>query len=380
MNLETQRPSEVGELEELTFDNNIHTGNANRSTNRLIKGLRDLDVQLTQPAEIYIENLPSSKSKQLGEDHFQRTMSLSISTTEVPHSIGLPTNGSFDLVRDDSLLTAMNSNYYVHAHMHLDGQPFRIAMFVEPKGNEPYKVDLVMPTSLQLNKGMLLESLTPNFTTIGFIHDLAHRPQHRDRLSAIAQKRIPAQVLEGSRGRRSSVKGHETPEGFNTNVDLYVQSPNSEDFLKCYEVELFSKDGKKNPENTTEIAPESVWQEKENHFCIIGAVNTSFPLVPVGIDKIARLTMRIHSQSASDTASELLGDLPISIDGTNQRYATGYLEDGNVELLFKPEWGKNNAALVYRKTSSKRISAKEIRDAVVGLSSLKNDIMQRLAA
>ena len=143
---------------------------------------------------------------------------------------------------------------------------------------------------------------------------------------------------------------------------------------------MFDKFGNKNPEYTTEISPESIWQENERHFCMIGKNDTSFPLIPLDISRIASLTVRIHRQStATDIASELLADLPISIDGANQWFAKGSSEKGEVELLFKPEWGENNTRLVYRKSSKQRISPKEIHSAVVAMSGFKNDIMQRLA-
>jgi hypothetical protein len=59
---------------------------------------------------------------------------------------------------------------------------------------------------------------------------------------------------------------------------------------------------------------------------------------------------------------------------------TGYLDRDRVELLFNPKWGTDNTRLVCRKSSTERISPKEIYSAVVGLSALKNNLIQRLAA
>ena len=66
MSLEVQRPSGVTVFEELTFDeltfdNKIHRGNVKRSTHRLLTGLDNLGVHLTQPAEVTIKDVPPPK-------------------------------------------------------------------------------------------------------------------------------------------------------------------------------------------------------------------------------------------------------------------------------------------------------------------------------
>lgn len=383
---------------ELTEDKKLYPNNTASSTNGLLKNLGNLGISLTTKAVLQISNSVND-DRRIGVkiDLFRSTSTQEFTTftmhtlryhyflmDKVPNLHPLPIFPSSklsDLIADDYHISTDHSLSLLQADMDLLGEPFRMTMLNEPRGEFPYKLNLVIPTHIPQGREVSLDTLPLNFRSVGFTYDLAHYPQHRDILSAIAQKRIPAQVLESDRSHTSSVKGHETPEGINTIIHLYLQDPSPQSFLKCYEVELSALDGKINPDNTEEIVPESHWQEEENHYCMIGAANTSFPLVPVGIDKIARLELRIHYQDTSpDTTSELLGDLPISIDGRNQWFAEGCFEKGKVELSHKPEWGENNAAFVYRQTSSKRISPKEIHAAVVGLSTLKKAVTERLAA
>ena len=113
----------------------------------------------------------------------------------------------------------------------------------------------------------------------------------------------------------------------------------------------------------------------------------TYPLFPIKeLGEISTLTMGIYYDGRiadPKRVHRLLKGFPMSIDGTNQWYATGYLGDdngdGKVELLFKPEWGENNTRLVYRKSSSKRISPEQIHMAVVEMTALKKNVTESLA-
>lgn len=107
----------------------------------------------------------------------------------------------------------------------------------------------------------------------------------------------------------------------------------------------------------------------------------SYPLVPINLDKISKLAMGIsYHGDRPQVMFDLLADLPLSIDGANQWYATGGNSlNGLFEILFKPEWDENNTAFVYRQSSSKRISPKEIHKALTTMIAVKTTLTQKSA-
>jgi len=358
MSLERQRPTEITKSQQ--------SENAGLGTERILKGLGNLGVQFNQPAEIAIRNLP-----------------LTLEPISVPASrtvTFLPYLDETNLVYDSPIMINSGSYYFIKADALFEDQPFRMSIFTGHKGREhrgPDTLILYLPFAIKSNKEMLLGDLPPNFTSVGFSYDFSRNPQLKNRLSAVARKRIPVEVVSGH--ERSLVIGQDTPEGIKTRISLNLQNPNPQNHLKCYEVEVFSG-GNKNSPNTPQIAPETIWQAQENHYCMVDG--KSYPLVPIELDKISKLTMEIsYHGDTPQVMFDLLGNFPLSIDWTNQWYAsTGRpFEIGNVVLLFKPEWGDENAALTYRQDSSKRISANAIHSAVIQLSTLKKDLTERLA-
>lgn len=360
-----------------TPDRKIHTGNARRSAFRLLKGLDDLGAQISEP-KISIINIPVRREKQLDET-WSITRSTASISTGIPHAIESPLvqrEGKMDVVSNVHMKWVGNSAYYVSADVLLDNQSFHILSGVEPKVSRSYSLSIATSTELPSNKELLLESLPTIFNSIGFLYDLKDNPQHKERLSAVARKRIPAEIVQ--RDRRSSAIGLETPEGIDASIRLFLQNPNPQNFLKCYEVEIFSE-GTKNSPNTPKVAPETIWQPKENHYCM--AEGDSYPFVPIEIDKLSRLAMTVRYAGDSPQAMfDLLGDLPLSMNWANQWYATtGDSQMDSLGILYKPEWGKGNARFVYRKTSSERITPQDIRNILTQMNAVKKDTTERLA-
>lgn len=372
---------------EVTPDRKIHRGNAYRSAQRLFRGLDRLGLQLTKPYKV--TGMDISTPKLTPGEEYNNVFSETI--VEIPYHVTSIYPSDKELIKNSTHDWRGNSFYSIAANMDYKYQPLSMLMDVEPNRYEKYKLSLVMRTRIAMGQEVSLDWLPLNFRSVGFKYDFHNNPKHRERLSEFSKKRVDMDIVSGDPMKRSAIFGYQTPNGINAVSRLYLQSPNYFRRLKCYEVELFGQEvrqGKKRfLDNTEEIVPESHWQDNENHYCMSGDEALTFPLFPLELDRISTLSMKIHHDDRRGDPKmihRLLKGFPLSVEGTNQWYATGYLGDdyeaGNVELLFKREWGNTNAALVYHQTSSKRIPPEEIYNVVVGMNSLKTAITERLAA
>lgn len=350
--------------------------NAQRDAQRLLGRLGRLGLRLTEQYKV------TARKYDIG---------VSMQIVEIPHATLYPfilyPYDNKELIQDSTDVWKYNSFYFIDANMKLNTQPFSMHIDVEPKRYEPYKLSLVMATHIPQEKEVSLGLLPLNFSSVGFRYDFIRNPEHRERISEFSEKRVDMDMVNGDPLKPSGIFGRQTPNGIDVVSILHLQTPNHSRYLKCYEVELFGTEvglGRKRfLHNTKEIVPESDYQEKERHFCMTGDKETlTYPLFPIKLDKISRLAMEIsYHGDTPQVMFDLLGDLPLSIDGINQWYAPGGNSlNGRFEMLFKPEWGKNNTALVYHQFSPKRISPEQIHSAVVGLSTLKKDLTERLAA
>lgn len=354
--------------EETTVPKRIRVDTARISTKRLIRGLRDLGVEvLTGYFNVY--DAPPIKRGYFAENH-------EIAITFAKFNVDIPVGNGYgfgELIVDKSFDSANQSALIFDANLRFNNQPVRMHTVYTLRDKYNHELNLVMPVTISANREALLESLPPDFTTAALSYDFVHNPQYRDRLSAVAQKRIPVQIVNGGR-----VTGKVTPAGIDTQIQLNLQNPDPKNHLRCYEVEIFEGENKNVPQ-TTDVASEVIWQPKENHFCMVGG--ESYPLIPVKLNEISKLKMVINYRGDSlKVATDLLGDLPLSIDGTNQWYATREIPGGSLQLLFKPEWGESNAALVFNKVSPKRIFPKEIHGALMQMCVLRKSVTERLAA
>lgn len=387
-------------------EKNIMPSDAYRSSIGMLKELNSLGINLAQPCQLQVfksvrpndliglveeitlnNNNDTNKQQSTTYTFYTVDALMKRISTDVPHSVLLRPFLNSELIVEQSAKWTPHSNSIFEAHMDFADQPFRLVTRKEPNGQIPYELSLVMPTHIPKNQEVSLDLLPLNFRSVGFSYDFLRNPEHRERTSEFSERRVEmdmVMVREDLPFKQSGIFGHQTPNGINAILKLYLQTPNPSHHLKCYEVELFGLDGKKNLDNTQEIVPESDWQEKERHYCMTGDKETlTYPLFPIKeLGTISTLVMEVHYDAKRDDprrVHKLLQGFPLSVDGQNQWYATGYLGDGNVELLFKPEWGEDNARLVYRKSSKERISAEQIHSAVVGLSSLKNAVAERLS-
>jgi len=367
---------------ELTKDKKIHRGNASRSAQRLFRGLDALGLQFTEQYKVTGTDLPLLPKSSRGEYNIVLLESIA----EIPHAILFPLDRN-ELILDSTHDWKGNSFYSIEANIDYNSHPFRMFMDVEPKGYEKFRLSLVTSTHIPQEREISLDLLPLDFRSVGFRYDFLRNPEHRKRLSEFYERRLDMDMVSGDPRTQSAMFGRQTPNGITAVSRLYLQTPNPNRYLKCYEVELFGEESgqgrKRFLDSTEEIVPESHWQEDERHYCMTGDKETStYPLFPIEeLDLVSTLSMEIHYDDKSDDPTlvhELLRGFPLSI-GTNQWYATGYLGDGNVELLSKPEWGYDNARLVYHQKAKKRITPKEIHSAVVGLNALRTAITERLA-
>ncbi|MEK7517504.1 MAG: hypothetical protein AAB583_03055 [Patescibacteria group bacterium] len=371
----------------LDADKKINQKSAEDNANKLFKDLKGLGLEFTDLPESTIVNIPPiSKFKEKAD--YSRlevyTCQLTIPSPKIDISPSI-----LKLISDSTEAVLVKSTYIVGVDMLLHDQPFQLFMHVQPEGVWPFSLNLTMPTMLRSNKELLFGSLPPDFTSVGFAYDLTHNPHYRDRLSSVVQKRVPAEIIDKDLLRKSSVRGEDTPEGVNTIIHLYLQDPSSQSFLECYETERFpqgSSTKNDTPEYVKGFIPEANWQDNENHNCLIPRKSDkTYPLFPsTRLDKISRFTMIVDYRGDSPKVmSNLLKDVPLSIDWTNQWYASTDDElsrRSGLNILYKPEWGENNTALMYDQISKERISPEQIHRSVVAMIALKKDIMQRLAA
>jgi len=370
----------------LTENGKIHRDNAERSAQSLLQELDSLGLRLTEQHKVTVKDFPLVTTP--GKHNIVPAW-----IVEIPYVILSPLDfDNFDnkeLILDSAPEWIYNRFYSIDANMDYGIQPLSMYMEVEPEDYEPYKLILAMPTHIPQEREISLDMLPLDFRSVGFRYDFRRNPMHRERISEFYEGRVDMDMVSGGRSEKSRIFGSKTPNGIDAISTLFLQTPNPSSHLKCYEVELFgTKVGQGRErflDNTEEIVPESHWQEDEAHYCMTGDKETlTYPLFPIEeLGRISTLSMVIHYNGKNDDPKRiyrLLQGFPLSIDGTNQWYATGYLEGGRVELLVKPEWGEDNARLVYRQQSKKRILPEEIHAAVVGMSALKTAITEGLAA
>ena len=205
---------------------------------------------------------------------------------------------------------------------------------------------------------LLTDALLPQFSYFGFSYDLTKDEQAKEMLSAIAGRRVPAEMMPKT--SRSTVTGEVQEDHFNFGVQVYLQDPDPKSHLTCYEVEMFSPEGQKNIPQTTELVPESLWQEEENHYCMIG--EDGFPLIPVDLARAGRFSFGIRSKASLSIVADLMRGLPLSTHEDNVWFAGRTFSNGKMEILFNPAWEENNLALVYNLTSKKRITPAHIKE------------------
>jgi len=107
----------------------------------------------------------------------------------------------------------------------------------------------------------------------------------------------------------------------------------------------------------------------------------SYPLVPIeDLSRISNLRIFIgYNGDSPEAIFNLLHNLPIDIDG-DQWYAKGRFGRGNLELMYKPEWGEDNSALVYTQNSKRRITPNKIYEVFESMVAVKGTLTEKLMA
>ncbi len=148
---------------------------------------------------------------------------------------------------------------------------------------------------------------------------------------------------------------------------MYFQNHNPRNRLTCYDVKLF---GSYMP--TNEVVAEARWQPEQHHFCITGL--DSFPVVPMPLSHFAKLRLNADYYDASpDVVYDVLGDLPISFNGSNEWYAERLLGRGTLRLKHKADGNK----LVY---GSFQEPIPTMYELVRGMEAVKHSLERRLVA
>lgn len=257
--------------------------------------------------------------------------------------------------------------------MSLDDKPFNMIFLAAPNVSE-YHLYLSLPLSLSISNPITINHLSAMFNRFGFQYDLTE-PGLRERLAPLDYLRVPAEIVNYGRSGRSTLRGRVESAGIKTLINLYLQDSNPEKALNCYEVEIDDGSGSFSAK-TAELAPESIWQVNERHYCMIG--ENGYPFFPVPLERMSELAMVISHDGASPDSLKPLGDVPLSFDGSNQWFASGSLGHGSLELLFKPTWEQSNAALVFHQDSSSRINPDRLYRTMVQMVSTLPNLMKNV--
>jgi len=103
-----------------------------------------------------------------------------------------------------------------------------------------------------------------------------------------------------------------------------------------------------------------------------------YPFFPVPLERMSDLSMVITHVGTSPDSLKLLGDVPLSLNGSNQWFASGSLGHGSLELLFKPTWEQSNAALVFHQDSRSRINPDRLYRTMVQMVSTLPDLIKKV--
>lgn len=222
-------------------------------------------------------------------------------------------------------------------------------MILEIPGTQmPYSLTIVASSKMRLDSPLLLEQLPFVPFEIGVVYSSLKDPLAAELLDGIAGSRIPAFRISGHPYlNRSKVVGHGTRNRLDMHITLYLQDEDRENYLRCYEVELFTRKNK-NPGFTTAVVPESEWQPEENHYCMIDT--GSFPLIPADLARVATLKMSInYDGSSKEGMRDLVGNFPLSASGKNQWYAKFHDRTGTLTVMHSPAWKMANTFFVYER-------------------------------
>ena len=240
------------------------------------------------------------------------------------------------------------------------------------------KLTLVQEFRLKPEREILLSQIPPNFEEIALKYDFTKNPNAQDQMRQLAEKRIPADIVPSDLTYRSAIIGLKDISGYRVNHRLYLQNPNPSDHLRCYEVEVFDNRVKNIPE-TLELSPESIWQDSENHYCL--ADSDTFPFIPFDLSKAASFTMRIRAKEALNSqVRSLIGDIPLSIDGSNEWYAVCKIDNNaSISILHTPSWRRDGVKLVYKKNLKGDLTSHAILDGVKSLKQVRSHLKEELS-
>jgi len=337
---------------------------------KLVTGLGSLNL-LPEGKEptISLRRSKDPKPGKLKPNEFQ--IGLYAYESNIPFSCAFVLSPGENLVKEGNGPIFTDDFYYLTSELTHQEKSFDLHYTWENirRGNSysphRFKTTLVTRTHFDLKTPFFTDNLS-EFSDFGFRVKLASN-EDRQLLETLRERRIPAKLMPKS-PYISMVKGWETaPKSkiYDLGISLYLQDRDEQSYLKCYEVELHSgeegksQDERKNPPETSEVVPEAIWQEDQNHFCM--REGDSFPLIPPKVEKMNSLAISVNCFGSSRETREQLLNLPLSLDGENQWFATGHFPWGSLDLLYNSKWGQENTAIVAHIQNKHRISPKQIQ-------------------
>ncbi len=274
------------------------------------------------------------------------------------------------LIRDETNSSRSSSTGIIEAQFQFNNENYRLDSAYSELRDRKLDTHVTHGTTIKPEVNLDLRNTPFPFSIIGFRHELVSDEQ-RARISRLAERRLSSSYYSNVFGYHSEVKAKKRVEGFDVIPTLHLQNPNEDAHLKCYEVEIFDGEVKNIPE-TLEVAPESIWQDKENHYCLIE--QDSFPLIPFDMRRAKSLNIKIATDEALvQSVLSSLGELPLSFDGSNEWYAQFATPTGKVNVLHAPRWRRDRIKLVHTTLAlNEELSAERILSATSEIQTLKS--------
>lgn len=267
--------------------------------------------------------------------------------------------------------------YRVETTARLGENEFGVAISFSDNGS-----NLVIDRQIEANlQYPILARHLRNFSTMVASYDLTQDSGAKLALDKVAGSKVPADML---RERKTRVEGIVAPNGIEAMVSMFMRDPNPEKALRCYEVEI------NNLNNSDpllgKMVPSSVYQPHEWHFCMTG---NEYPLIPVDLNEVSKLTVlintasrycgTIHRKISVPNLVSVAGELPLSVDGTNQWYVADDMKRGRIALMGAPKW-KGNLWLVLDEAYESAVSPQQVYRRLMEFSNTNNRAVKMLGS
>ncbi len=300
------------------------------------------------------------------------TLSIAFIDLDVPTFTDIPSVGR-DIVRLDTGIPLPLPGIDGEAPLLVAGQPVNMYLFINAERN--FTTDLVLHTegNIDHHNPFFIRTLNLPFASVGLSYDFSANPAAKEQMQSLATVRLPSEAFSDKVGIQV-LHGYETVQGLAVTQRIALQSPNPDSHLRCYEVEIFRGKQKNIPE-TTSFAPEAIWQDNQNHYCL--AAQEDYPLFPISPDKTAKIALAINAVSPlPPSVTSLIDAVPLSLDQSNQWFTELRVEEERVAIMRHPSWPSDTVHLVNKKHLEGVPTAETITKAAQALITAKNSLPQ----